>query len=98
MCKNIDKDSFLRAMQLHVFYYGIPLALISDNGSQIVAGVKQTISYLDIVTKEFLSARNIKLLSFHPYPNGASQLGGFVESMMKQMKKIIHSAVGHSCT
>lgn len=97
VCRHIDKDSFLRALQIHIFEYGQPSVIISDNGSPIVAGVNQTISYLsDDDSKDFLSARNIQMLEFHPYPAGASKLGGFIETLVKQVKKILYSSIGRN--
>ena len=94
VCKNIDKHSFVRALQLHIFDYGTPSLIISDNGSPIVSGMQQMISYLnDDITKEFLLERNIKCVSFQPYPAGASKLGGLVESMVKQIKRIVTSTI-----
>ena len=95
LCDLIDKDSFLRDFQVHIYEHGIPSVLISDNGSPIVAGMQQTVSYLkDDVSKKFLQSRNIKTLTFHPYPAGASELGGFIERLVKEVKKIIVSSVG----
>lgn len=97
VCRNINKDSFLRAFQLHIFDHGIPSVVVSDNGSPIVAGVNQTISYLsDDDSRQFLASRNIQMLKFHPYPAGASKLGGFIESLVKQVKKIMYTSVGRN--
>ena len=85
----------MRALQIHIFDFGIPSFLISDNGSPIVAGAQQTISYLaDETSQQFLRSHNIKTLSFHPYPAGASELGGFIESLVKEVKRVIVSSVG----
>ena len=90
ICDHIDKNSFLRAFQIHTFQYGIPSFFVSDNGSPIVAGVQQTVSYLDDEeTQQFLKSRNIKPLQFHPYPAGASELGGFIEILVKEVKVLI---------
>ena len=94
VCKHVDKDSFLRALQLHVFEHGIPSIVVSDNGTPIVAGMKQTIEFLkDPLTHEFLQEHNIKLLDFQPFPAGASELGGFVEALVKQVKRLINSSI-----
>lgn len=90
----LDKDTFVKALQMHIFEYGVPSIIISDNGSQIVAGIEQTISFLsDSTTRDFLDSHNIKCISFTPYPAGASHLGAIVESLVKQVKRIISSSL-----
>lgn len=94
ICPKIDSSAFLRALQLHVFEYGIPSLIISDNGSPIVAGVNQTITFLnDKESKDFLVSHNIRSIDFYPYPANASQLGGLVESLVKQVKLILTSSI-----
>ena len=94
LCDHIDKESFLRALQIHIFEHGYPSLILSDNGSPIVHGSKDVIRYLDDPqTRQFLDERNIKKLEFHPYPAGASHLGGLVESLIKQIKLIIRKTI-----
>jgi len=97
VCRQINKEWFLRALQLHVFEHGIPTVIVSDNGSPIVAGVRDTISYLDdAATAEYLRSNNIRKLESHPYPAGASELGGFVEALVKQVKKLLNCSIGRN--
>jgi hypothetical protein len=94
VCRNIDNESFLQALQIHVFDYGIPQRIVSDNGSPIVSSVNQIKIFLDDVhVKNFLKARNIETLTFSPYPAHASFLGGPVESLVKQVKNMIYSSI-----
>jgi len=95
MCRRIDKESFLLALQEHVFEYGIPEDILSDNGSPIVSSVSIIHSYLrnDVDVKNYLTERNIKLISFSPYPPGASFLGGTVEALVKQAKNMINATL-----
>ena len=94
LCDQIDKNSFMRALQVHIFEHGYPSLILSDNGTPIVHGVKDIIRYLeDPETIRFLDERNIKKLEFHPYPAGMSHLGGLVESLIKQIKLIIRKTV-----
>ena len=94
VCNQMTADSFVRALQVHIYDQGVPSAILSDNGSPIVAGIRATKSYLeDEETKEFLLKNNIKTIDFMPYPAGASQLGGLVESMIKQVKNIITKTI-----
>jgi hypothetical protein len=65
-CRFIDKDYFLRAIQLHIFDYGVPSLIVSDNGSPIVSGVEQTVKYLDDEECiKFLESHDIKHINFH---------------------------------
>ena len=94
ICRSMEKSSFLRALQVHIFENGFPSLIISDNGSPIVAGVEQTASYLnDTESVKFLKKHNINTLKFHPYPANSPKLGGVVESMVKQVKRIITSSI-----
>ena len=49
LCQNATVKEFLRAIQLHVFQYGMFEYCGSDQGSQIVAGTHIISSYLDDV-------------------------------------------------
>ena len=94
VCRSIDKSSFIRALQLHIFEYGFPSLIVSDNGSPIVSGVEEIILQLsDPEVKSFLDSHGIKCMKFHPYPANASKLGGFIESMVKQVKRIVSSSI-----
>ena len=89
LCKNIDNRSFLLAFQEHIFSYGIPSRIISDNGSPIVSSIGYISELLNNVdVKNFLTEHNIEHLKFEPYPAQASYLGGIVESLVKQVKYI----------
>jgi hypothetical protein len=94
VCRNINNESFLQAIQLHVFEHGIPQRILSDNGSPIVSSLKQITKFLDdSQVKNFLIERNIEVLDFCPYPANASYLGGIVESLVKQVKNAIYSSI-----
>ena len=94
ICRNIDSKSFLIAFQKHIFEYGVPSRIISDNGSPIVGSVKIVGNILnDSSVMEFLSEKNIKHLKFEPYPAHASYLGGIVESLVKQVKNMTYSVI-----
>jgi len=97
-CPNIDNESFLLALQTHIFEYGIPARIVSDNGSPIVASINLIEQYLtnDANVKNFLTERGIDVLNFSPYPAGASELGGVVESLVKQVKNMIYSTISRN--
>ena len=93
VCHKINSEEFLLALQLHIFDYGIPQRIVSDNGSPIVGGINQVQQYLKDDVKSFLRERNINVLSFEPYPPNASFLGGIVESLVKQVKFMLYSSI-----
>ena len=94
-CARSDSECFLEAFQTHIFRYGIPQFILSDNGSQIVGSVKLIQKFMeDVNVKNFLTERNIKPLEFAPYPSGASYLGGVVESLVKQVKNLMYVSMG----
>lgn len=94
ICPQIDTTSFLRALQLHIFKWGVPSLILADNGSPIVSGVNQMISFWeDPDTLAFLEEKYIRRLEFRPYPANGSKLGGLVESLVKQVKNLISSSI-----
>lgn len=93
ICNQLDTSSFLRAIQLHIFEFGIPAVITSDNGTQIVQGVnllQQILSDPEITN--FMKEHNINTLQFQPYPSGSSALGGAIESLVKQVKILVNNA------
>jgi hypothetical protein len=95
VCDNLDTGGFLRALQLQIFEYGIPSLVCSDNGTQIVQGMKVLKDVLkEVEVLNFLKERNIQALQFQPYPAGTSKLGGAIESMVKQVKLLLKGAYG----
>jgi len=97
-CRRMDNESFLMALQEHIFQYGMPQRIVSDNGSPIVSSVNQIRNLLsdDPEVKNFLVERNIESLDFSPYPSGASHLGGVVESLVKQVKNMIFCSISRN--
>ena len=95
LCGKIDRKSFLLSFQEHIFSYGVPSRIVSDNGSPIVSSLRIITDLLaDVEVRNFLTERGIEHLKFEPYPANASFLGGIVESLVKQVKHMIHSALG----
>ena len=89
-------NSFLIALQLHVFEYGIMSLIISDNQPSFNAGttyVREVMSTTEI--QNFLKQNNVEKLTHENYPSGASFLGGAVESMVGQVKNILYSSNEH---
>ena len=84
-------------VQLHVFEFGIPSFIVSDNGTQIVSETEEFIKYLkDEGTMEYFHFNNIKQVQFSPYPANSPHLGRFVESMVTKVKRIFISSIGRN--
>ena len=80
ICKDYSLKEFLRAFQLHTFQWGLPQHVISDLGSQLVAGSNVITQFLnDPETFHYFKSNNIKPFKFEHYSKGRSELGGMVE-------------------
>ena len=56
ICMSANVKDFIRAIQLHVYQYGIFETCMSDSGSQIVSGTGTIQEYLsDEETKQYLN-------------------------------------------
>ena len=79
ICIDLTVDNFLRALQLHIFDHGTPELVLSDSGSQLVAGSNVVTDYIkDTETQNFFQENNIKSTNFQQYYKGNSALGGLV--------------------
>ena len=97
ICQDLSVKSFLRACQLHVFRWGLPSILLSDSGSQIIAGTKIISEHLNHPsTKEYLLDNDIQSLEFSNYPKGKNELGGIVEICVKMVKRLLNSSIGNN--
>lgn len=95
VCYSLNVAEFLRALQSHVYEYGLFSFCLTDLGSQIVAGAKILTGFLsDEDTKKFYTDQGIKPVSFQHYAKGNSSLGSLVENLVKQCKHLIAKAVG----
>ena len=76
ICFSADTSEFLRALQLHIFNFGLFETCVSDLGSQIVSGSNLIVSFLnDLECAEYFQSNGIKGVSFDQYPKGNSSLG-----------------------
>ena len=97
VCLSADTKDFLRALQLHIFEFGIPEFCVSDLGSQLTAGSRVIETFLsDYETHAYFEEHNIKPLKFEQYAKGNSSLGSLVESCVKMVKKLIFSSIRNS--
>ena len=97
LCLDLSVSNLLRALQCHIYEYGIPQLCLSDLGSQIVAGSKEITNFLnDAEVSSYLAEHNMKPLQFDQYFKGCHQLGSLVEICVKLTKKLIYGAIGQS--
>ena len=95
ICYSLNVAEFLRALQSHVYEYGLFSFCLTDLGSQIVAGGKIVTEFLsDEDTKKFFTDQGIKPVSFQHYAKGNSSLGSLVENLVKQCKRLIAKTIG----
>ena len=95
VCKSSDTNTFLRALQLHVYEFGMFGRIMADAGSQITAGFNIMKSFLsDFDTIKYLQENKIERLEFEQYCTGQSSLGSIVESIVKITKRLIQKSIG----
>ena len=91
---DLSVKEYLRSFQLHCFEYGVPTHVISDLGTQLVAGANIIRDFLkDCETQRYLEEFNIKTITFEHYYKGHSELGSLVESCVKLVKRLIYGAI-----
>ena len=92
---DLTVKEYLRALQLHIFEYGVPSLVLSDSGSQLVAGAAIVSGFFnDAETKNYFEQNNLKSIEFEQYYKGNSRLGSLVESCVKITKRLLSSAIG----
>ena len=95
ICHDYSVKEFLRALQIHIFQWGFPSYIMSDLGSQIVAGSNVVLQFLnDPEVLDYLKSNNVEPLRFEQFSKGKSELGGLVESCVKLSKRLIFGSIG----
>lgn len=95
ICHSLNVNDFLRAVQLHIFDYGIFQHCLSDLGSQIQAGANVIRTFLsDHETSQFFSANGMTQIKFQHYAKGNSSLGSLIEICVKQVKYLMFKSIG----
>ena len=85
---------YLRALQLHIFEFGIAEYVLSDSGSQLVAGANVVADLLkDVESRNFFDEHNMKITKLEQYFKGSHALGSLVESCVKLTRKLINSSI-----
>jgi hypothetical protein len=94
VCHTATTEDFLRAIQLHIFEYGLFQSCFSDLGTQLQAGANLISTFLsDHDTQQFLNSNGINPIKFQHYPKGNSALGSMVEVCVKQVKYLIYKSI-----
>ena len=86
---------FLKCLQLHGFEFGVPSLVLSDLGSNFVAGADVVGNFFDDSdVRNHFEENNMRFLSFENYFKGKHELGSLVEICVKMVKKLISSSIG----
>ena len=94
ICLNLTVDSFLRALQMHIYEYGCPSLILSDLGSSFVRGGEIVTEFLkDSHTVEYFKSHGITQIKFEQYPKGRNELGGIVEICVKMVKRLVYGSI-----
>lgn len=94
ICLSANVQDFLRAIQLHIYEYGIFNFCVSDLGSQIQAGANLITTFLsDFETEQFFEISGIQKVKFRHYAKGNSSLGSIVEVCVKQVKHLLFKSI-----
>ena len=94
ICRSMDTNEFLRALQLHVFQHGAFQFCLSDLGSQIKAGAKIVSEFLDDdETRKYFESNGMKTIQFHQYSKGNSALGSTIEVCVDMTKKLLFKSI-----
>ena len=94
LCHDLTVAQFLRALQSHIYEFGHPELMLSDSGSQIVAGsnvIKDMMK--DAGVGAFLRDMGTRPMDCRQYAKGNPNLGGLVESCVKISKRLINGCI-----
>ncbi|XP_068210785.1 uncharacterized protein [Palaemon carinicauda] len=94
LCLDLSTKEFLRSLQMHCFEYGILQLVLSDLGSQIVAGANSITNFLnDSEVQSYFHQNNVKPIKFEQYFKGCNKMGGLVETCVKLTKKLLYTSI-----
>ena len=97
MAWSLDTDSFLAAFTRMTNHRGVPLEVISDNGTNFV-GVNNELKELLALLNQEKIKKNManKGIKWKFNPPGASHFGGFYEALIKSSKRAINAVLGNA--
>ena len=91
---DMSTGEFLRSFQIHCHEQGVPSFVLSDMGSNIVAGADIISNFLnEPQTSAFFNQSGSKIIEFHQYDKGHHELGSLVETCVKAIKRLILGAI-----
>jgi len=94
VCVDQSMNEFLRAFQLHCFQYGVPSYCVTDLGTQLTAGGKVIMDFLnEAEVSKYFEEHGVQSTKFDHYFKGCSKLGGMVEIMVKMVKRLVYGSV-----
>ena len=91
---DLGVKEFVRSLQLHCFEFGVPRRVISDQGSQIVAGGNIITKFLANEDVEgYLQGQGSNIVAFEQFYKGRKELGGLVECCVKLSKRLLSGSI-----
>ena len=90
LLKELSLTEFLRFLHIHVHEYGLPQFVLSDLGTQWIAGASIITNILsEPETITHLKNNNSSAINFQQYYKGRHELGSLVETRAKISKRLI---------
>ena len=97
ICLDQSVTQCLKALQLHIYEYGVPETVYSDLGTSIVAAGNVIKDFIkDPDTTLYLKHHNLNPIKFEQYFKGNSELGSLVESAVKLVKRLLFGSLGNN--
>ena len=94
MSIDLSVSEFLRSLQMHVHEFGLSQFVLSDMGTQLIAGANIITNFLsDADTTNYLKNSNSSLINFQQYYKGRHELGSLVETCVKMTKRLISGSL-----
>ena len=91
---DLSTSEFIRSFHLHTLEYGMPSLVLSDLGTQLVAGgnlIRDILTSPE--TSTYLGQYNTTVTEFQQYYKGCNELGSLVESCVKICKRLIFGSI-----
>jgi hypothetical protein len=92
--ENLSTQSFLHALRRFISHHGWPKCMISDNGTSFVGAQKEIRDMLVNGRREIEDFSSVHELKWKFTTPLSPHQGGIYESLIKQVKRAIHVAIG----
>lgn len=97
MAWSLDTDSFLKAFSRMTDRRGLPIEVISDNGTNFVSGERELRELVALMDQDKIKhSMSNKGIKWHFNPPRATHFGGFFEAMIKSAKRAIAAVLGEA--